>query len=106
MILSSACPLVRIGIILTAVFRLSPDGGLTPPESGEGTLWFMTFKASAPAPVAEDASARKSSKGAQILYYRIPAVCETALTNGRETLVKTRIPVYQFGEISTYPIIK
>lgn len=88
------------------VFRLSPDGGLTPPESGEGTLWFMTFKASAPAPATEDASARKSSKGAQILYYRIPAVCETALTNGRETLVKTRIPVYQFGEISTYPIIK
>jgi hypothetical protein len=85
------------------VFRLSPEGGLTSPESGSGTLYFLSFKA---APIAAPAAdgARKSSKGGQVLYYRIPAVCETALTNGRETLLKTRIPVYQFGETSSYPI--
>ena len=38
------------------------------------------------------------------IYYRIPSVCKVKITDGTQTLLQTRIPIYQKGIIMSFPI--
>lgn len=82
-------------------FRISETGGLLPASSSEGkavTLELRTEELAAPETAAE------RTKETSVVHYRIPAIALCRLKNGSELLLESRVPVYQLGEESTFPI--
>ena len=80
-------------------FRMSPTEGLVDPDNLSGRpFWVELFPEKVNAP-EEDARARGN-----VLHYRIPAICTLRLSDGAEQLLQTRIPVYQLGAESVFPI--
>ena len=77
-------------------FRLSDRDGLVP--EGAGTPYYLEFE---PEEVVEPAASRDSRNA---VHYRIPAVCTVKLAAGGKTLFQGRIPVYQLGAESLYPL--
>ena len=43
-------------------------------------------------------------KSAAAIVYRIPAICTVTLSDGTDILLRSRLPIYQFGVDKTYPI--
>lgn len=82
-------------------FRLSDTHGLLPASSSEGKIYTLEFKVE---PLSKPEAASDRSKDAVTIHYRIPAVTQCRLMQGAELLVETRIPVYQLGEESTFPV--
>ena len=78
-------------------FRLSGRDGLV--TEGPGTIYNLEFE---PVEVSDGQSAAKDSKN--MVHYRIPAVCNVRLTSGGKTLFGSRLPVYQLGRESLYPL--
>ena len=78
-------------------FRLNGKDGLVP--DGPGTVYYLEIE---PVEVSDGQSAAKDSKN--VVHYRIPAVCNVRLTTGGRTLFESRIPVYQLGLESLYPL--
>lgn len=80
-------------------FRADPERGLV--SNGRGTPYYIELEVQ---PVTvQDASDKKKGKG-QFIHYRIPATCKLTLTKDGTPLVETRVPVYQLGKESTYPV--
>ena len=80
-------------------FRVSETGGLVPADNVSGKPYLLELvpeEVSAPAGVG-------ASKG-NLAHYRVPAVCTVKLGDGVNVLLQTRIPVYQLGTESTFPI--
>ncbi len=87
---------------LYVAFRVADAEGLVPADDVSGKPYLLELKPqkiSQPAPAA----APKSSK-VQLAYYRIPAVCDVTLKNGAQVLLQSRIPVYQLGIESSFPM--
>lgn len=78
-------------------FRLNDRNGLVP--EGAGTVYYLEFE---PDEVTDPITGAKDTKNA--VHYRIPAVCNVKLTAGGKTLFMSRIPVYQLGPESLYPL--
>ena len=78
-------------------FRLSSKEGLV--TDGAGTVYNLEFE---PDEVVDPAPGAKDSRSA--VHYRIPSVCTVRLTSGGKTLFQSRIPVYQLGLESLYPL--
>ena len=38
------------------------------------------------------------------IYYRTPSICTVNVKNGVELLLQTRVPVYQLGQESSFPV--
>ena len=77
-------------------FRLSDREGLV--TEGAGTPYYLEFE---PEEVVEPAGSRDSRNA---VHYRIPAVCNVKLASGGKTLFQGRLPVYQLGVESLYPL--
>ena len=77
-------------------FRLSNRDGLV--AEGAGSVYNLEFE---PTQVADPAPAKDTRN---VIHYRIPAVCNVTLTNGGKVLFESRIPVYQLGLESLYPL--
>lgn len=84
-------------------FRLSDANGLVSADDVSGKPYLLDIVPEAL--VAAQASGKGSSKG-NVIYYRTPAVCNVKLTDGVNILLQTRVPIYQFGSVNTYPIAK
>ena len=83
-------------------FRISDKDGLQPASAKEGravTLELQTEKLSAP----EISGEARAKEGATVRY-RIPAVTLCRLVDAGALLLESRIPVYQLGEESSFPI--
>ena len=80
----------------TGSFDVIPSG-LVP--EGAGTVYYLEFE---PDEVTDPITGAKDTKNA--VHYRIPAVCNVKLTAGGKTLFTSRIPVYQLGPESLYPL--
>ena len=78
-------------------FRLNNREGLV--AEGSGTVYYLEFEREE---VSDGQSTAKDSKN--MVHYRIPAVCNVKLTSGGRTLFESRIPVYQLGLESLYPL--
>ena len=61
----------------------------------------LTVEEVTPAPAVDS-----KNKPAQVIHYRIPAVCGVRLSDGINTLLQTRVPIYQLGIVAAYPIYK
>lgn len=85
-------------------FRLSETSGLLPADNLSGKPVVLEI---IPEGIAVPENAPENVKpDKNMLYatYRIPAVCSVRLTNGSETILQTRIPIWQFGKDSTLPV--
>lgn len=80
-------------------FRISEQEGLVPSDNMMGKPYYLELK---PEKVDMPADAREGNG----LRYRIPAVCALRLHDGVNTLLQTRIPVYQLGITTIYPVKK
>ena len=80
-------------------FRVSDSEGLVDAENISGKPYVLEI---VPEPVANpDASAASKSNAAR---YRIPAICSIKLRDGVSVILQTRIPVYQMGRDSSFPL--
>ncbi|MBR1406484.1 MAG: DUF4831 family protein [Bacteroidales bacterium] len=80
-------------------FRLSDTAGLVSSDNVSGKPYLLELL---PQEVAAAAGAA-GSKG-NLAHYRVPAICTVKLSDGVNVLLQTRIPVYQLGVESTFPI--
>lgn len=84
-------------------FRLSDTAGLLPADNLSGRPIVIEFVPQAFQQIDESAFDKKKAP-AVLAYYRIPAVCTVKLTDGRDILLQTRVPVYQLGQESSLPV--
>lgn len=85
------------------VFRLTDEGPVT--EGLKGVPYYLELEAEPLQGMEEENADRRKSRSATI-QYRIPAICKIRLTRDGRQLLESRIPVYQFGRQSSYPIVK
>lgn len=84
-------------------FRVSDTEGLVSPDNMSGKPYYLQLQVE---PLARVESAKGAPKPKYEIYYRIPAICKAILTDGVNGLLQIRIPVYQLGTTSLYPIYK
>lgn len=82
------------------VFRVSDKGGLVGSDEISGTPVILELT---PEAISEVSAPAKPAKG-NFATIRIPAVCRLRLFRGSELLLQSRVPVYQLGVESYYPI--
>lgn len=87
---------------LYVAFRLSDSKGLVPADDISGKPYLLEFT---PSPVSIPDARSMKPKGA-VVYYRVPSVCTVKLSDGVNVLLQSRIPVYQLGVVSSFPITK
>ena len=80
-------------------FRLSDADGLVSADNVSGKPYLLEL---VPQELADPAGTG-STKGT-VARYRIPAACSVKLSDGVNILLQTRIPVFQLGTESTFPI--
>ena len=80
-------------------FRISDKDGLVAADNMSGKPYVLEL---VPQKIAAPA-ASASGKGSQ-MYYRVPAICFAKLSDGVNVILQTRIPVYQLGVVSSYPV--
>ena len=84
-------------------FRLSNTQGLLPANNVGGRPFVLEIsevsEKIAPTSIAEAASVSKGK-----VAYRKPVTIMAKLMDGQETILQSRVPVYQFGKILTFPI--
>ena len=78
-------------------FRISDKSGLVPADDMTGRPVVMEIIPQA----FEQTGAKKVS--ADVIYYRIPAICTVKLKNGTDLLLQSRIPICQLGQESSVP---
>lgn len=82
-------------------FRVSDAAGLVPADDVSGKPYVLEI-----VPQEISASGKNSPvtvKG-NVAVYRIPAICNVKLSDGASVLLQSRMPVYQLGIESTFPI--
>ncbi len=78
-------------------FRVSDANGLAPADEMTGKPVTMEI-------VPQDIqSPAVDGKKADVIRYRIPAVCTVKIKSGADLLLQSRVPVYQLGQESSIP---
>ena len=80
-------------------FRLLEDRFAT--EGTRGVPYYLNIEPEASRNEEEQAGQRRSRTNP--LHYRTPVVCKVTLTKDNQTLLSTRVPVYQLGAEGQYP---
>lgn len=89
---------------LYVAFRISDTAGLLPADNISGKPVVMEIVPQVPAPVEVSEKQLKKNRSAVSVAYRIPAICSVKLTDGMNVLLQGRVPVYQLGTDSTFPV--
>ena len=82
-------------------FRISDRDGLQPASTSDGKPVNLIFQ---PEEAGATEIAGDRGKESSTVHYRIPAITRCRLVQDGRTLLESRIPVYQLGEESTFPI--
>ena len=99
-------------------FRLSDTAGLLPADNLSGrpvVIEFVpqAFKQTVEEPQEEPVQEKGKKKKVKaekveevpvLAYFRIPAICTVKMMDGVELLLQSRIPVYQLGQESSFPV--
>ena len=80
-------------------FRVSQTAGLVPADDMSGKPYMLSLEPQTISPAFSEAK----PKG-DVAYYRIPAICDLKISDGADILLQNRVPVYQFGIQSSFPI--
>lgn len=84
-------------------FRLSDSDGLVSADNLNGKPYYLQLVVE---PLGKMIPPKGGSKPKYEIYYRIPAICKATLTDGVDNILQIRVPVYQLGMLSIYPIFK
>lgn len=84
-------------------FRVSDTEGLVSPDNMSGKPYYLQLDVE---PFSQAGANRGGSKPKYEIFYRIPAICKASLSDGVNSLLQVRVPVYQLGKMSSYPIFK
>jgi len=82
-------------------FRLSDTEGLVASDNMSGKPYLLELKAD---PVSAPAGVPDAKTIARTAVYRIPAICTVKLSDGVNVILQDRIPVYQLGKESSFPL--
>lgn len=85
---------------LYVAFRLSDSKGLVPADDMSGKPYLIEL-------VPEEVNAvggKTAPVKGNVAHYRVPAVCKVKLSDGVDVLLQSRMPVYQLGIESTFPL--
>lgn len=99
-------------------FRLSDTAGLLPADNLSGRPVVIEFVPQQFMEIVEEVPEVPLKKNGQpkkikepknkeipvLAYFRIPAVCTVKMMDGVELLLQSRIPVYQLGQESSFPV--
>lgn len=88
-------------------FRLSETEGLVPAENLGGKPVIMQIipqQFETPEAPVVDEKGKKKAVPAVLAHYRIPAVCTVKLMDGADLLLQSRMPIYQLGQESSFPV--
>ena len=88
-------------------FRLSETEGLVPAENLGGKPVIMQIipqQFETPEVPVVDEKGKKKAVPAVLAHYRIPAVCTVKLMDGADLLLQSRMPIYQLGQESSFPV--
>ena len=90
---------------LYVAFRISDTAGLLPPDniSGKPVVLEVIPQQVAPS-VSEDSKISKKARDNSYVTYRIPSICTVKLSDGMNVIFQSRVPVYQLGTESTFPL--
>ena len=88
---------------LYVAFRLSDSAGLLPADNLSGKPVVMEILPQVPE-VPCDNDRKNMKKSAVSVVYRIPAVSTVKLTDGMNVILNSRVPVYQLGIESSFPV--
>lgn len=86
-------------------FKFSETAGVTAaddPMGGAPVVLELAVEDISTGAVA-DANSSKASKG-PFIFYRTPAVCRARLIKGADVILQSRVPVYQLGVQSSFPV--
>lgn len=91
---------------LQIAFRISEEEGILPADNVAGRP--VVFEL-IPETTEEDirqylGDGIPPKKATAEITYRIPAICTARISDGRQVLLQTRIPVYQMGQTLSFPI--
>lgn len=86
---------------LYVAFRMSEKDGLQSADNVSGKPFYLELKPETP---ASPESPAKGTKPEQEIRYRVPAICTARLLDGVNSLFQIRIPVYQLGFTTSYPL--
>lgn len=78
-------------------FRLSDTEGLLPESDLSGRPVVLDLE-------LEPLVVPKAEEHGNVIYYRIPRTATARVLDGANILMQTRIPIYQLGEVQTFPI--
>ena len=84
-------------------FRVSDTEGLVGADNMSGKPYYLHLDVE-PVAVPSDQAKSSGQKPRYEIFYRIPAICKASLTDGVNGLLQIRVPVYQLGVLSAYPI--
>lgn len=88
---------------LYVAFRLSETAGLLPADNISGKPVVLEIVVPEMKQAVSDGKSVKTSKAVSVVY-RIPAICTVKLTDGVKVYLQGRVPVYQLGTESTFPV--
>ncbi len=80
-------------------FRVSENDGLVSADNVSGKPYLLELQ-----PQELSAAVGGAGSKGNLAHYRVPAICTVKLSDGVNVLLQTRIPVYQLGVESTFPI--
>lgn len=98
---------------LYVAFRISDTQGLLSSDNVSGrpvVLELIPEESIEAAQIIDDGkgikkSSKKDSNSPKLnVYYRVPTICLVKILDGQETLLQTRIPVYQLGQTLAFPV--
>ena len=90
---------------LYVAFRISETEGLVPADniSGKPVILEVTPQTVAPS-LPEGGKVSKKARDNEFVTYRIPAICTVKLSDGMNVIFQSRVPVYQLGTESSFPL--
>lgn len=84
-------------------FRVSETEGLVDADNMSGKPYYLQLSVE---PLSQTRANKGGSKPKYEIFYRIPAICKASLSDGVNSILQIRVPVYQLGTMSSYPIFK
>ena len=83
-------------------FRFSETAGILPADNLSGRPIALEIT---PKDIASPMGEKKVKKTkVPVVVYRIPATCGIRVIDGKNVLMETRFPIYQFGEETSLPV--
>lgn len=86
---------------IAIAFRISDTDGVVDASDVAGKPYFVQLE---PQSIKPADAVKTAAKVKQTVPYRIPAICTVKLLDGAKAILQTRVPVYQLGVDTTYPI--